>query len=242
MEPKPAYSCRAQAWNPSETEEAEVNGSNIDVELFVVNDKLDRPGAGQVTMLILLLVILVLSLTGCEQLDTIMPTIDTSPPGTTPIMAERPTVNVPYELRQENWLGRQREGSCVWATTISLLNWQGRYRTADWVRKNRGDGEWPEHMAEGLNDAGIRYAYTVEGDVKFLEWACKTRRGCGVTVNGGAHMVALVHLDSKWAAILDNNDITKFIWVPRTALIAEWQASHGWAVAPIYTPAPPMPQ
>jgi len=26
-------------------------------------------------------------------------------------------------------------------------------------------------------------------------------------------MVALVHLDDKWAAILDNNNVEKFIWV-----------------------------
>lgn len=193
--------------------------------------------------LIAVVLLTVLTLTGCGQLDTIMPAIDidTLPPAS-PIVAERPTVNVPYALRQENWIGRQREGSCTWATTISLLRWQGRYAKADWVRKNRGDGEWPEHMAKGLDSANIRYAYTTKGDVEFLEWACKTRRGCGVTVKGGAHMVALVHLDSQWAAILDNNDIEQFIWVPRQALIAEWKASHGWAVAPIYTPTPPLPQ
>ncbi len=57
-----------------------------------------------------------------------------------------------------------------------------------------------------------------------------------------AHMVALVHLDAKWAAILDNNNVSKFIWVPRETLIAEWKASYGWAVTPIYTPAAPLPQ
>lgn len=186
--------------------------------------------------------VLLVSCSGCGQFDTIMPDINILPPPVSPIVAERPTVNVPYGLRQENWLGRKREGSCTWATTISLLRWQGRYRTADWVRKNRGDGEWPEHMAGGLDSAGIRYAYITDGDVKFLEWACRTRRGCGITVQGGAHMVALVHLDSQWAALLDNNDIEKFIWVPRAALLAEWEASHGWAVAPIYTPTAPLPQ
>lgn len=187
----------------------------------------------------------ILTLTGCGQFDTIMPDIDVPFLAPSPILViveERPTVNIPHGLRQENWLGRKREGSCTWATTISLLRWQGRYRTADWVRQNRGDGEWPEHMAEGLDSAGIRYAYITDGDVKFLEWACRTRRGCGITVQGGAHMVALVHLDSQWAALLDNNDIEKFIWVPRAALIVEWKASHGWAVAPIYTPTAPLPQ
>ena len=71
---------------------------------------------------------------------------------------------------------------------VSLLRWQGRYRTADWVRQNCGDGEWPDDMAQRLDEANIRYAYVTNGDVKFLEWACRTRRGCGITVmGGGAH-------------------------------------------------------
>ena len=60
--------------------------------------------------------------------------------------------------------------------------------------------------------------------------------------DGRLHMVALVHLDDKWAAILDNNNVERFIWVPRETLIAEWKASYGWAVTPIYTPAAPLPQ
>jgi len=108
-------------------------------------------------------------------------------------------------------------------------------------RQMHGDGEWPEHMAQQLDDAGIRYAYTVDGDVSFLEWACSTRRGCGITVFGGRHMVALVHLDAEWAAILDNNYTEEFIWVPRDVLISEWQNSYGWAITPVYTPAAPLP-
>jgi hypothetical protein len=55
-------------------------------------------------------------------------------------------------------------------------------------------------------------------------------------------MIALVYLDDKWAALLDNNAIENYIWVPRETLIAEWKASLGWAIAPIYTPAAPLPQ
>jgi hypothetical protein len=143
-------------------------------------------------------------------------------------------------MRQENWLGTQREGSCVWASTISLLRWQGRTKTAEWVRKNLGNGSWPENFAQQADKAGIRYAMTTSGDVKFLEWACKTRRGAGVTVMGGAHMVDLVHLDDKYACLLDNNSPNKFIWVDRNSFLAEWRASYGWALTPVYAPAAPM--
>ena len=155
---------------------------------------------------------------------------------------ERPTVNVPAALRQSNWVGNQGQGSCVHATMISLFRWQYRLKTADYWRRNYGDGEYPEDLAAKFDREGIRYAYVANGDVRFLEWACRTRRGCGITVMGGAHMVALVHLDDKWAAILDNNNVERFIWVPRETLIAEWKASYGWAVTPIYTPAAPLPQ
>ena len=156
--------------------------------------------------------------------------------------AERPVVNVPLALRQHNWFGSNGEGSCAHATMISLLRWQGRSKTADYWRQNYGSGEWPEDLAAKFDGAGVRYAYVTNGDVRFLEWACRTRRGCGITVLGGAHMVALVHLDEKWAALLDNNDVATFRWVPRASLIAEWKASHGWAVTPIYSPAAPLPR
>lgn len=165
---------------------------------------------------------------------------------------ERPIVNIPMELRQENWLGRvEREGSCVWASTISLLHWQGRHNTAEWLRRTRGDGETPLSFAKQLDEIGIRYAHVFNGDVAFLEWACRTRRGAAVTIMGGQHMVTLVHLDEEWAAILNNNNNREFIWIPREKFIAAWKFSlvtrygrysGGWAVTPIYTPAAPLPR
>lgn len=162
--------------------------------------------------------------------------------GNRAVKTERPVVNVPLALRQSNWLGSQHEGSCVHASMISLFRWQGRPGTAHYWRRTYGNGEWPEDLAAKFDREGIRYAYVTNGDVKFLEWTCKTRRGCGITIMGGAHMVALVHLDANWAGILDNNRVEKIIWIPRETLIAEWKASYGWAVTPIYTPAAPLPQ
>ncbi len=154
------------------------------------------------------------------------------------VKIERPTVNIPPALRQSNWGG----GSCVHACIVSLFRWQARYNTADYWRRTYIGGEKSHLLKLKLDRNGIRYAYVTNGDVRFLEWACSTRRGCAITVLGGKHMVTLVHLDSKWAAILDNNSVSKFIWVPRGSLIAEWKASMGWAVTPVYTPAAPLPQ
>ena len=177
--------------------------------------------------------VLLASVAGCEVGENLETSV---------VKKEWPTVNVPPVLRQSNWQGPQGQGSCVHATMISLLRWQYRLNTADYWRRTYGDGEWPEDLAAKFDHEGIRYAYVTNGDVRFLEWACRTRRGCGITVMGGAHMVALVHLDDKWAALLDNNNVERFIWVSRETLIAEWKASLGWAVTPIYTPAAPLPQ
>lgn len=157
----------------------------------------------------------------------------------TEVVSERPVVNIPQAFRQANYLS---SGSCVHASLITLLKWQGQYDDAAKWRRDFGGGEWADGLAKKMESRGIRYAYVTNGDASFLEWACKTRRGCGITVKSGAHMVTLVHLDKEWAAILDNNDVSKFTWIPRDKLIAEWKSSFGWAVTPIYTPAAPLPQ
>ncbi len=156
---------------------------------------------------------------------------------TTPA-AEIPRVNVPVSMRQRNW---SREGSCVHASLISLLRWQDRHSLADYWGKTYSGGEYPGRFARRLDYGGIRYAFVTNGSVEFLEWAISTRRGCNITVKGGAHMVTLVHLDETHAAVLDNNSPGSFIWMPRNTLISEWKSSMGWAITPCYSPAAPLP-
>lgn len=154
---------------------------------------------------------------------------------------EYPTVNLPYRLRQHNWLGNKNEGSCVHATVISLLNWGHLYAKAAHWRATYGNGEWPEDLYGKFEREGVRYAETTDGDVSFLQWACETHRGCGVTVMAGKHMVALVHFDDEWAGLLDDNYPEEIIWVPRDEFVAEWKNSFGWAVAIVGTPSNPLP-
>lgn len=186
--------------------------------------------------------LLLLVLTGCLGCDLEIqiehPFINHSPAAP----QERPVVNPPHALRQENWLGDRRQGSCVWASTITLLHWQGQHDLAEWVRRTRGNGEWPENWSRQMDAAGIRYAMTTDGNVEFLEWAVRTRRGAAVTVLGGAHMVNLIHLDDRWACLLDNNNPATHLWVPRDRFLAEWHASRGWGLTVVYSPYPPLTQ
>lgn len=187
-----------------------------------------------------------IALTGCSvEID-----VGTPNDGETPVVArkEYPTVNIPESLRQRNWRGSLGEGSCVHANMVSLFRWQGHYKMANLWRNTYGNGEvadetwgFEDNLKAKLNKQGVRFAQTTNGDVAFLEWACSTRRGCGVTVMGGRHMVTLVHFDEEWAGILDNNNPETYIWVPRETFVSEWHNSNGWAVTPVYTPPPPLP-
>ncbi len=153
-----------------------------------------------------------------------------------------PIVDVPQDYRQANWLGSMRQGSCTIASTCTLLRWQNRIHMADYYRKTYGDGQSPNSINAKFDKDGVRYAETLTGDVKFLEWAMRTRRGANVVWMNGRHMLTLVHLDKDQAAILDNNAIDKVQWMPRERFLAEWRASGGWATTPVYTPMAPTPK
>jgi hypothetical protein len=156
---------------------------------------------------------------------------------------ELPTVNLEHALRQQNWRGDQGEGSCVYASMVMLFRWQGRFDIADRWRKEHGDGTGYFSLADEMDKEDIKYAYTWrKKDVAFLEWACNTRRGCGVTVTQGSHMVCLVYIDSKKVGILDNNTPEKIIWRDREGFLKEWFEAYSWAVVPLMgTVPPPLP-
>lgn len=195
----------------------------------------------------LLMLMLLALFIGCDETLTIdfgnanvpiINTVVTYPP----FAEEYPTISVEQVFREENWLGPQGEGSCVHASMVMLFRWQEKYELADRWRRTYSDGEWADNLAKKFDAEGVRYAYTSErNDVSFLEWAISTRRGCGVTVKGGVHMVILVHLDDEIAGILDNNDPKEIKWVSRETFISEWKLSNSWAVTPVYSPPPLEP-
>lgn len=152
------------------------------------------------------------------------------------LCVERPCVNLPPALRCPNWGG----GSCVHASTVMLLRWQGQHEVADWWRANYSGGEYAERHNQRLAHARLRYACTTRGDEAFLDWALRTRRGAGITFWPG-HAVNLVHLDDQWAGLLDNNRLEQVIWIPRAEFIARWRNYGGWAWTVVYTPPPPLP-
>jgi hypothetical protein len=234
--------------NPGDTNEAEWLDNGV--VFCCIHDPDVRSSKGGIVLRKILPIALLCFLPGCDSSffrDDIFDfdflqfeEIEHSSRGDT---TEVPIVNVPMDLRQRNWtVGSRSNGSCVWASTITLLRWQGMYSKAAWIKKNYGGGEFPWTTASKLDDAGIYYAYTTEGDESFLEWAISTGRGCNIDVKGGRHMVTLVHLTKEWAGILDNNNVRRIRWIPRGRLLAEWRAGKGWGLTTVYPPAAPMPR
>lgn len=161
---------------------------------------------------------------------------------TKPFSDLQPVVDIPNGYRQQNW-APYGEGSCVHASMVMILRWQGHTELADWWRKSFNGGEYPNTMNQKLTEAGISFAETTSGDVEFLEWSIRTRRGCCVTIMGGAHMVCLVGLDDQYAWILDNNDPDNIARWTRKGFLNEWHNSgHQWAVTPVYDPPPRKPK
>ena len=153
---------------------------------------------------------------------------------------EVPTVNLETALRQRNWAKTPMNGSCVYATLVSLFRWQGRDDLATRIREKYDGGTGWFRLAAELDAEGIEYAFTNQkNDVAFLEWACKTRRGAGVTTTGGSHMIALVYLDDKRAGFIDNNKPEEILWKTREEFLTDWFSATSWAITPLMGPPPP---
>lgn len=157
---------------------------------------------------------------------------------------ELPAVNIPASLRVQNWQGDEGEGSCTIAALATLLQWQGRFETASHLAAEYGNGQSCTTLTSILQKEGIAYAVTFNGnDVAFLEWAIKTRRGCGVSTSvyrPADHMILLVHLDEQRAGIIDVRNPTVTRYVPREEFLADWFDAHSWAITPVYSPLPPV--
>lgn len=159
-------------------------------------------------------------------------------PGRTDLLPtiETPTVDVPRGLRYANHSG----GSCVWVSISTLLAWQGQKEAADYIRQRYAGGEVVDRLPRKMTAIGMRFAYTDQGDVEFLDWSIRTRRGACVVVKRGFHMVNLVELTPTHAGILDNNSVDRIKWYTRESFLTDWRRAGGKAFVPVYSPPAPL--
>lgn len=145
------------------------------------------------------------------------------------------TMQVPLELRTKNYAG----GSCVHASTITMLKYNRHYAAARWYRSQYRGGEYADRLIRRMEAAGLRYAYTRSGDFEFLKWATRTRRGAGIFYKP-RHAINFVGYDAEYAYLLDNNRVDTIERVPLETFKRLWRGRYGgFAWTLVYQPPPP---
>lgn len=158
---------------------------------------------------------------------------------------------IPPAYRQKNWA--EGGGSCVHATTITLLKWQGMYEAAAEWRRRYGGGEATAQKphTDKFDDLGLKYVVTNDGDEDFIRWALLTRRGVGVSAHAGHCLTWIgdeINDGVEQILELDNNDTNHPKWRNWSDAVSEWKNighGHGFAFTnghippprPTYTPA-----
>lgn len=171
-----------------------------------------------------------------------------------------PEVDLPGALHTKNVGGSDGAGLCVFTSIGHAARWQNVEALVDFqtfMRKYPGGG-WPEKVtqyipkASAAKGAAAPQYVQVEGvDIEILRLALKSGRMPSVTYAYSptgrysgqriAHMVNLVYLDDKVAAVLDNNFVgeDKVEWMS----VAEFRRAYtgsggGWSVV-LLDPGPP---
>ena len=146
-------------------------------------------------------------------------------------------VEIPQEARERNYKG----GSCYHASIETVMRMVGRGDDAEWWRQTYAHGESTGRLMRRLDKRGITYAATTMGDVKFLEWATRTRRPCAIPYYPN-HAITFVCFHKGNAVLLDNNRTHKYIFVPKPTFVRNWAGRYGGdAICILSSPIPPTP-
>ncbi|MDE2102465.1 MAG: hypothetical protein KGL39_34785 [Patescibacteria group bacterium] len=146
-------------------------------------------------------------------------------------ITESPGVNLPLEARARN----RDNGSCVFVSVESCTHWQNRSDKALEIRKTCKGGSGQERLHANLRRLGVPYVFTSSGDVSFIEWATRTRRGAMIFYFPN-HAVTLVDLNEREAVLLDNNRVSRYIRIPRQTFLENWRRWGGAATTPMLGP------
>jgi len=147
-----------------------------------------------------------------------------------------PPMDLPKSLRQANYAG----GSCMHASLISVLRWQGRFELADWWRRSEYGAAGVYDLARVCRRLDLRFAWTTNGNAAFLDWCSSTRRGAAIHYFS-QHAVTFCGYEDGNAVLLDNNRPGTYIRVPKQQFLSRWRGYGGLALTVVYAPPPPRP-
>jgi hypothetical protein len=148
-------------------------------------------------------------------------------------------------MRQQNWEGRLRQGSCVYASLINHVRWLNLPDFADKIRRTRGDGEYANRLMQWLDSEDVAYRYTEKADPRFLDWCSNERAGC-ILWWKPSHCCTFVGWvqdteGNQLAAVLDNNYISNFEYIPREQFVRLWAGYGGFALSVLDDPTISIP-
>ncbi len=156
--------------------------------------------------------------------------------------AESPRANLPRPLRQENWRSPSGSGSCVIASTCSLLQWHNQERLAQTFRRSYSGGQTADSIKQIWSKHRIPFETEENGKPDFLEW-CSNNRSAALIWFFPSHCVTFCGFGRssgrQVAWLLDNNRVGQFIPVEKNEFIRAWRGFGGFAMA---TTLPPVPQ
>lgn len=145
------------------------------------------------------------------------------------------------------------KGLCVFASMTMAARWHHVRELADIIHKVNEGGGWPEKVDGVFKQyaPGLKYVQYEGTDPAILDKALGEDRPACVTYGYGErygmqtiyHMVLLVHIDAKWAVVLDNNFPGTFEWMERGEFLKRWvhPSGKGWAYVMLVPPPPPAP-
>lgn len=181
-----------------------------------------------------------------------------SPDGTEELIAD-----LPVSQRIRN-IGSRVDGAgmCVMSSIEMMFRFHGQDQfrgLRDWCARQPGGG-YPDKVDKQLEqfcherNLPMPSYFQYEGnDLNVLRQALATGRMVAITYDGRdgvrynshiEHMVDVVHLTDRWAAILDNNGIgeNELLWMTPQELQERWVAGRtGWAVFCTAFPPPSPP-
>lgn len=156
-----------------------------------------------------------------------------------------PAMNLPQNLRQTNWTSPAGEGSCVIASTVSMVRWQRQYELAQKLRSTYSGGQTARSIQQKLASQNVPFVCTEAADPAFLDWASRTRRGA-IVWYFPSHCVTFVGFSREadgveYAWLLDNNRTKQFIKIRRDVFLKNWAGFGGFALSTLWPPSPPAP-
>ena len=204
------------------------------------------------------LVVILLAVCGCEEIDTRKPYPLPRP------AAESPVCNLPAAFHQRNKLGRLGQGSCVHASLVNHLRWLNQFELAQRWWAQYGDGETASGIRRKLDAAGLgsKYYFTEKADPRFLDWCTINRVGAilwwkpshcctFMGFSNGADILAYnpqatadgqrLEPSRQYACILDNNYPGRFEYTERAQFVRLWAGYGGFALAVLDNPTPSIP-